>query len=175
MSLVAGLGWLLTLPNYNVLPFPCLMKRSKNFSPTNGQKWCADEPKLDNFSIGKMKVWNFERLSAYQFLRIQVVLNCGNIQQILNKSICSAMSSMIRKYYSLKPFVPKDDMEVFIEYGFALTKLQSHVIDEPLAIMMAWDWLDKMGHFSLLHCLQCDISRHALWKKGFEAYLAFYV
>jgi hypothetical protein len=75
----------------------------------------------------------------------------------------------------LKPFAPEADIEVFIEYGFARTKSGSHVIDEPLAIMAAWNWLDKMGHFSLFHCLQRDIGRHAPRKNGFEAYLAFYV
>jgi len=46
------------------------VKRSTNFSPTDGQKWCADEPELDDFDMEKMKAFNFERLSAYQFLRI---------------------------------------------------------------------------------------------------------
>jgi hypothetical protein len=46
------------------------VKRFTNFSPTDGQKWCANEPKLDDFGMERMKAWNFERLSAYQFLRI---------------------------------------------------------------------------------------------------------
>jgi hypothetical protein len=46
------------------------VKRSTNFSPTDGQKWYADEPELGHFDMQKMKAWNFEGLSAYQFLRI---------------------------------------------------------------------------------------------------------
>ena len=46
------------------------VKRSTYFSPTEGQKWCADEPELDDFGMEKLEVWNFDQLSAYLFLRI---------------------------------------------------------------------------------------------------------
>jgi hypothetical protein len=46
------------------------VKSSTNFSPTDGQKWCVGEPELNAFGMEKMKAWNFDRLSAYQFLRI---------------------------------------------------------------------------------------------------------
>ena len=75
----------------------------------------------------------------------------------------------------MQPFAPEADIEIFIEYGLARTKSRNHVIDEPLAIMAAWNWLDKMGHLSLFHYLQRDIGRHAPRKNRFEAYLAFYM
>jgi hypothetical protein len=77
--------------------------------------------------------------------------------------------------YSLNLFAPKDDIGAFIEHGFALTRSGEDVIDEPLAIMAAWNWLDENGLFLLLDCLQREVGKHAPQKKGLEAYLAFYV
>jgi hypothetical protein len=78
-------------------------------------------------------------------------------------------------FYSLTPFAPEDEIKTFIEYGFARTRSEETVIDEPLVIMAAWSWLDKKGHFSLLDCLRREVGKHAPRKNGFEAYLAFYV
>ena len=84
-------------------------------------------------------------------------------------------------YYSLQAFA-SDDVEAFIEYGFARTKsrggaidLQDDVIDEPLAILAALDWLDKTTNFTHLNCLQHDIGKNAPRKNSFEAYLALYM
>lgn len=73
------------------------------------------------------------------------------------------------------------DIEAFIEHGFARTISrkhiidEEHVIDEPLAIMAVSNWLDEKRRFSLLECLQREISKHAPGKNAFEAYIAFYV
>jgi hypothetical protein len=75
----------------------------------------------------------------------------------------------------LRPFASNNDIEAFIEYGFARTKSGNDVIDEPLAILAAFNWLDKNTKFSLLNCLQRDIDKNAPQKNGFEAYLAFYM
>jgi hypothetical protein len=77
--------------------------------------------------------------------------------------------------YDLYLFAPEDDIEAFIEYGFARTRSGEQVLDEPLVIMAAWNWVEKNRHFSLFNCLQRDIGKHAPQKNGFEAYLAFYV
>jgi hypothetical protein len=72
-----------------------------------------------------------------------------------------------------------ENIESFIEYGFARTKSISgrlfHTIDEPLAIMAAWHWLHEKNHFSLLNHLQRGIGKHASRKNGFEAYFAFFI
>jgi hypothetical protein len=73
------------------------------------------------------------------------------------------------------PFAPADDIESFIEYGIARTRKDDHVIDEPLVIMAAWNWLNRNGHFNILNSLQRRIGEHAPRKNGFEAYLAFYL
>lgn len=75
----------------------------------------------------------------------------------------------------MEPFAPEDEIKTFIEYGFARTKSEKPVIDEPLVIMAAWNWLDTQGRFSLLDCLRREVGEHAPRKNGFEAYLAFYV
>jgi hypothetical protein len=80
--------------------------------------------------------------------------------------------------YTLSSNAPQKDIKTFIEYGIARTKSEkTDVIDEPLAIMAAWDWLDSddRAPYSLLDSLQDDIEKHAPRKNGFEAYLAFYV
>jgi hypothetical protein len=81
---------------------------------------------------------------------------------------------MVYGYYALRPFVPEDDIEAFIEYGFTRTRSGEPVIDEPLVIMAAWNWLEMNRHFSIFSCLQDDIGKNSQ-KNGFEAYLAFYV
>lgn len=62
-----------------------------------------------------------------------------------------------------------------IEYGFARIRPEGPVIDEPLVIMAAWNWLEMNGHFSLLQLLQLEVGKHATRKNGFEAYLTFYI
>jgi hypothetical protein len=77
--------------------------------------------------------------------------------------------------YSLTPFAPKEDIESFIQYGFARTRTEDYVIDEPLATMAAWHWLDKNRKFNLFNSLQRNIGKHSPRENGFEAYLAFYM
>jgi hypothetical protein len=49
------------------------------------------------------------------------------------------------------------------------------VLDEPLAILAAFQWVNKNAHFSLFECLRHDIERHSKRKNSFEAYLAFHL
>ena len=111
-------------------------------------------------------------------MEIRIVLNYHNIllgcQQIT--TLCDVLyDQIVYGQYSLIPFAPKDEIESFIEYGFARTRREDHVIDEPLVIMAAWDWLDQNGHFKILNILQRSIGKHAPRKNRFEAYLAFYM
>jgi len=82
---------------------------------------------------------------------------------------------MLYGYYVLSPFAPEHEIEAFIQYGFARTRSGEPVIDEPLVIMAAWNWLEKNHHVSLFHHLQHGIGNHAPQKNVFEAYVAFYV
>lgn len=82
---------------------------------------------------------------------------------------------MVYGCFHLTPFAPEDDIKALIEYGFARTRSGEDVLDEPLAIMAAWNRLEDKDHFSLLDCLQQEIGKHAPRKNAFEAYLAFYL
>jgi len=78
--------------------------------------------------------------------------------------------------YSLSAFASAD-RATFVEYGFARHKstIRDTVIDEPLAILAALQWVNKSAKLSLFECLRHDIGRHSKRKNGFEAYLAFYL
>jgi hypothetical protein len=75
----------------------------------------------------------------------------------------------------LKPFAPEEEIENFIKYGFARTRGEDHVIDEPIPIMAALNWLTTNGRFSVINFLQGEIGKHSPRKNAFEAYLAFYL
>jgi hypothetical protein len=78
--------------------------------------------------------------------------------------------------YSLSSFTT-NDRDVFVQYGFARHKagMDNTVLDEPLAILAALDWVNKNAHLSLSEYLRHDIEKHSKRKNGFEAYFAFYI
>src|ERR1700689_1002937 len=50
----------------------------------------------------------------------------------------------------------------FVEYGFAGKKLGTGtVLDEPLALLAALEWLNQDPSFSFLESLRRDISKHS--------------
>jgi hypothetical protein len=65
---------------------------------------------------------------------------------------------IVYRSYSLTPFVLEDDIKASIEYGFARTKSEEDVIDEPLAIMAVRNRLGEKGRFSLLDRLRPDVG-----------------
>jgi hypothetical protein len=69
------------------------------------------------------------------------------------------------------------ERETFVEYGFARHKrgTEETVLDEPMAILAAFHWVNMHAKFSLSECLRHDIERHSKRKNGFEAYLAFHL
>jgi len=64
--------------------------------------------------------------------------------------------------------------ELFVEYGFARHLPTKTVIDEPLAILAARQWVDINTKHPLSKYLQNNIRKHVTRQNGFEAYLAFY-
>lgn len=135
------------------------IKESTGFTPTDGEKWSTTEPEIRGLDMTRLKGWNFDRLNSSQTITLCDIL----------------YEQMVYGCYTLNSFAPKADIASFIEYGFARIRLEDNVIDEPLPIMAAWNWLDKQHKFSLFNCLQRDIGKDAPRKNGFEAYLAFYV
>jgi hypothetical protein len=76
--------------------------------------------------------------------------------------------------YSLSPFSTQEK-QAFVEYGVARHRPGETVIDEPLAILAAFHWLNQKAKFSMFNCLRRDIHNPSARQKGFEAYLAFYM
>jgi hypothetical protein len=78
--------------------------------------------------------------------------------------------------YCLSSFT-SEDRATFVEYGFARHKpgTKDTVLDEPLAILAALQWVNQNAKLSLFECLRHDIERHSKRKNGFEAYLAFHL
>ena len=67
------------------------------------------------------------------------------------------------------------DKKDFVQYGFARHKDGTTVIDEPLAILAAREWLDQNPRFSMISCLHRDIKKHSPDQNGFEDYLAIFL
>jgi hypothetical protein len=78
--------------------------------------------------------------------------------------------------YSLSSFASAE-RAAFVQYGFARHKpgTNDEVLDEPLAILAALQWINQRANFSMFECLCRDIDRHSKRKNGFEAYLAFHL
>jgi hypothetical protein len=49
------------------------------------------------------------------------------------------------------------------------------VIDKPLAILTAVQWLNQMSHFAMFKYLLHDIDSHCYRQNGFEGFLVFYL
>ena len=74
----------------------------------------------------------------------------------------------------LSPF-SDPDADDFVRWGFARHKDRTTVIDEPLAILAAREWLDWTPQVSAVRYLHRHIDKHASRQNGFEAYLVFYL
>ena len=84
---------------------------------------------------------------------------------------------MIYGTYSLQSFAT-EQRATFVEYGFArtVTKTSSDVtqtvLDEPIAILAALNWMNQTASLSHFEFLRRDVGKHG---NGFENYFAFYV
>ena len=67
------------------------------------------------------------------------------------------------------------DEKDFVQYGFARHKDGTTVIDEPLAILAAREWLDQNPRFSMTSRLHRDIKKHSSDHNGFEDYLTIFL
>ena len=63
----------------------------------------------------------------------------------------------------------------FVQYGFARFERHTAVIDEPLAILAAIEWLSQNPKFSLFNRLHRDVDKHSPRQNGFEIFLSFYL
>jgi hypothetical protein len=79
--------------------------------------------------------------------------------------------------YSLQSFAT-EERATFVEYGFARTvtitksKATHTVLDEPIAILAALNWVNQTASLSHPEFLRHDLGKHS---NGFENYLAFYI
>ena len=82
--------------------------------------------------------------------------------------------------YSLQSFAP-EERATFVEYGFARTvtittsRATQTVLDEPIAILAALNWVNQTASLSHSEYLRHDLGKHSNKGNGFENYLAFYV
>ena len=82
--------------------------------------------------------------------------------------------------YSLQSFAV-EERATFVEYGFARTvtitqsKATQTVLDEPIAILAALNWVNQTASLSHSEWLWHDIGKHSNMGNGFENYLAFYI
>jgi hypothetical protein len=78
--------------------------------------------------------------------------------------------------YSLSSF-GAEERATFVQIGFARHKANvgNTVLDEPLAILAALNWVNDHGQLSPSEYLRQNIGKHSTRKNGFEAYLAFVI
>ena len=82
--------------------------------------------------------------------------------------------------YSLQSFAT-EERATFVEYGFARTVTMTNsratqtVLDEPIAILAALNWVNQTASLSHLEYLRHDLGKHSNKGNGFENYLAFFV
>ena len=76
--------------------------------------------------------------------------------------------------YAPSRFTPPQQA-VFVQYGFARHRYKETVIDEPLAILAALQWMDRSAEYSLFKRLYRNIDNHSPHRNGFEACLVFYL
>jgi hypothetical protein len=156
-----------------------------DFKPTDGKVWTDSEPPLPpDFKVNtQVTKLNFEKMSE-SFPRIGlkpglklkpcVHLSIDEMQaSTLSFAICD---QILYGRYSLSSFT-STERATFIQYGFARHKpgTNDEVLDEPLAILAALQWINQHAKFSMFECLRRDIERHSKRKNGFEAYLAFHL
>jgi hypothetical protein len=115
------------------------------------------------------------------FFKFHTVSDRSATDHQQTKTLCDVLSmdQVVYGHYTLKLFVLEDDINAFIEYGFARSRSRNNmthdVIDEPLAILVAMGWLNKHAEYSFVNLLQHNIGQHAPRKNGFECYFAFYI
>jgi hypothetical protein len=68
--------------------------------------------------------------------------------------------------YNLSTFSIQEK-QAFVEYGVARNRPGETVIDEPLAILVAFHWLNEKHKFSIFDYLRCNIHNHSTRQNGF--------
>ena len=87
---------------------------------------------------------------------------------------------LIYGIYSLQSFAT-EVRATFVEYGFARTvtmptcRATRTVLDEPIAILAALNWVNQTASLSHSEYLWHDLGKHSNMGNGFENYLTFYI
>ncbi len=82
--------------------------------------------------------------------------------------------------HSLQSFA-MEERATFVEYGFARTVTMTNsratqtVLDEPIAILAALNWVNQTASLSHSEYLRHDLGKHSNKGNGFENYLAFFI
>ena len=156
------------------------VKSFTDFQPTDADDWTNLEP--EHPSLPTLGTLNFDRMSQL------IPLTCSLPQESNIFSVTDPMQAktlagilfdqMLYGTYSLMEFSTEERAN-FIEYGFARTKAgpgsPQTVLDEPIAILAAMNWVNQNAQLSFSECIRHDIGKHSNTGNGFENYLAFYV
>jgi len=100
-----------------------------------------------------------------------------SIEDVQWSMLCNAIyDQVLYGSHTLRRFADAT-RNAFLEIGFArhIHKVNYMVIDEPLAILAALQWLYNSQAFSMFKILRDNIHKHETRKNEFEAYLAFYM
>jgi hypothetical protein len=155
-----------------------------DFKPTDGKEWTNPEPQLPpDFKlkdlVNKLTFEKMSESSSFLYFGISNRLKSFplSIDDGQASTLCEAIyDQILYGYFTLSSFT-NEARDTFVEYGFARHKPGTNhtVIDEPLAILAALQWLYHSNTFSMFKCLSHDIHKHQKRKNGFEAYLVFYM
>ncbi|KAG8826601.1 hypothetical protein FRC18_010018 [Serendipita sp. 400] len=132
------------------------------FVPTDQIQWSRREPKIRSNLAFKNYVspFEFEKLTPKQRRTLATVI----------------YGQILYQEYELPAFASEDAV-AFLEYGIARHDPESGKLslDEPLAVLAAFNWINKLTNLTFFESLVDDLGKHSTRRNGFEAYLAFYI
>ena len=148
------------------------MEAFTGFTPTDGKHLVKNE--FHRFDIrDKMSTLNFEKMGESSHS-----LEFGDSEcfQSIDPSQEATLFHTIYEQFFYGSYTPDsftaEGKRTFVQYGFARHKGDGTVVDEPMAILVAVNWLDPQPMFTRFHQ---DIGKHAPRRNGSEAFLAFYL
>jgi hypothetical protein len=156
------------------------VKEYTNFAPTDGR---FDEPSLppDFIQGNVIPKLNFGKMSeSCRFLQFGNFRPSQTAPLSIDRMQVSTLSDIVFQQiiygsYDMGAF-SSIERAAFVEYGFARRKLGTGtVLDEPLALLAAMEWISQDPTFSFFESLRRHIGKNSPNQNGFEAYLAFHL